>query len=111
MAPPDIEIALEWASRALEAFEDGCEGQYGPYTVEIGKYRVLRRGPIIDLSWPAGRRVKITGPSVDGYGGHTGRLGWAWINQGEGALRVVPDGCGWRQRAGIYLPVSIEEVA
>ena len=106
-----VEIALEWASRALAAFDEGRAGQYGPYKVEIGKTRVLRRGPIIDLMWPAGRRVKITGPSVDGYTGHIGRCGWAWKATGEAAIRVVPDGGGWKQCAGLYPAQSIEEVA
>ena len=105
------EIALEWAGRVLEAFDTGKVGQYGPYTIEIGKSRVLRRGSTIELKWPAGKRVKITAPSVDGNNGYVGRLGWAWRNLGEAALRVVPDGCGWGQRDGMYKEDNVVEVA
>ena len=107
----DIELAQEFASRALAAFDVGAVGQYGPYTVEIGKHRVLRRGPIIDMSWPVGKRVEIIGPDVTGDARYKDRRGWAWHNLGEGAVRVVPDGCGWPQRDGLYYADSIKEVA
>lgn len=111
MAPADLETALEWAGRALAGFDAGAEGQYGPYTVEVGENRVLRRGSTIEIMWPAGWRVSIIGPDVVNDSRHVGKRGWAWQAFGEDAIRVVPDGGGWRHRAGLYPAQSIEEVA
>jgi hypothetical protein len=111
MPADPLVIALEWAGRALKAFDAGAPGQYGPYTIELtDKLRVLRRGPIIDIQWPRGERVRVIGPDVGGSTYYVGRLGWAWQNPGVESISVVPDGCAWKQRSQLFPRGSMKPI-
>lgn len=110
------EHGLSRAREALDAFDQGREGSYGPYqvVVVVGECTQLRRGPFIEKQRPGGRRVKIIGPDVTGNRSYTGRLGWArpnWPHCDQSVVRVIPDGQGWGVRETAFpAATSVEEV-
>lgn len=102
-------LGLEFANAAIDAFDRGYIGQYGPYVVEIkNQRRIIKRGDVIEIIWPLGNRVNIIGPDMSGNGQYVGRLGWALEDIGENGVRVVPDGQGWVQHAILFDKTSIE---
>jgi hypothetical protein len=96
----------ETASLApLEAFDAGNAGNagiYGDYEVVVSEgRRILRRGSIIEIDVPAGRRVKILGSDILGSVQYVGRMGWAIKSfpVDDRYVSVIPDGQGWDPRA------------
>jgi hypothetical protein len=112
MAP---EHDLSRAREALDAYDQGREGTYGPYQVVVaGKLTQLLRGAIIEKQRPEGRRVEIVGPTVTGNRSYVGRMGWTrpnWPHCDQSFVRVIPDEQGWDVRETAFPATSIEEVA
>ena len=112
MAP---EHDLSRAREALDAFDEGRSGIYGPYQVTVAAgLTQLRRGVMIEKQRPDGLRVKIVGPTVSGSRSYVGRWGWSrpnWPHCDHLVVRVIPDGQGWDVRETAFPATSIEEVA